>query len=121
MVIQLFDPGEGARTIEVLDPNGNPVSFDYENVEGFTPTYSGTTNLLDVSGAGPQPPNRSSTFKFNERKMQLTIDLPANYAALYGTSTWWKLRYTTSSSGVTDRTTWSVAIVGDPLRLVPNS
>lgn len=121
MVIQLFDPGEGARTIEVLDPNGNPVSFDYENVEGFTPTYSGTTNVLDVSGTGPQPPNRSSTFKFNERKMQLTIDIPANYAAAFGTRTWWKLRYTTLSTGVTDRTTWSVSIIGDPLRLVPNA
>jgi len=120
MVIQLFDPGEGAQTIELLDPNGNPVTFDYQNVEGFTPNYSGTTSLLNVSGSGPQPPNRASTSKFNERKMQLVVQLPGNYTSLYGAKTWWRLRYTTSAAAVTDRTTWSVAIIGDPLHLVPN-
>jgi Flp pilus assembly protein TadG len=120
MVVQLFDPGEGAQTIELLDPNGNSVTFDYSNVEGFSPSYSGTTSLLNVSGTGPQPPNRASTSKFNERKMQLVVQLPSNYSSLYGTKTWWRLRYTTSASAVTDRTTWSVAIIGEPLRLVPN-
>jgi hypothetical protein len=120
MIIQLFDPGEGAQSIEVLDPNGNPVMFDYRNVEGFAPSYSGTTSMLDVSGTGPQPPNRASSSKLNERKMQIEISLPANYTARYGTKTWWSLRYRTSAAGVTDRTTWSISIVGDPLRLVSN-
>ena len=37
-----------------------------------------------MSGSGPQPPNRSSTSKFNERKLALTVTLPSNYAATYG-------------------------------------
>ncbi len=119
MVIQLFDPGEGGQTIEVLDPSGNPVSFDYQNVEGFSPNYSGTTSALNVSGSGPQPPNRASNSKFNERKLQISINLPASYTSTYGTNTWWKLRYRFSGSSVTDRTTWSVDIVGEPVRLVP--
>ncbi len=121
MQIQLFDPGEGAQSIEVLDPNGNPVTFSYQNVEGFSPSYSGTTSLLNVSGTGAQPPYRQSPYKFNERKVQINVALPSNYSSVYGTKTWWRLRYKTGSSSVTDRTTWSITIVGDPLRLVPNS
>jgi hypothetical protein len=118
MTIELFDPGEGGNSIQVLDPNGNPVTFDYQNTEGFSPLYSGTTDTLDVSGTGPQPPNRASNSKFNERKLDLTLTLPSNYAATYGANTWWKLRYNFSSGVVTDRTTWSVSIDGSPVRLV---
>lgn len=30
MTISLFDPGEGSRALEILDPNGAPVDFDWE-------------------------------------------------------------------------------------------
>ncbi len=121
--IQLFDPGEGGQSIEILDPNGNPVNFSYSTVEGFSPTYSGTTSLLDVSGTPGAQLNRRSASTFNERKVAIQISLPANYASMYGSSTWWRLRYTFAggAASVTDRTTWSVAVVGEPLRLVPNS
>ncbi len=49
--------------------------------------------------------------------MILDIALPPNYTTLYGTKTWWKVRYT-AGSAPTDRTTWSVNIVGDPVHLV---
>ncbi len=120
MIIQLFDPGEGAQSIEVLDPSGNPVTFNYQTVEGFSPGYSGTTSSLNVSGTPGAMPNRVSASTFNERKVRIEVALPANYSALYGAQEWWRLRYT-SGANVTDRTTWSVSIVGEPLRLVPNA
>jgi hypothetical protein len=88
------DPVEDARTIEVLDPNGNAVTFDDESVEGFTPPYSGSRHVLDVSGTSRQPANRSSTFNINERRMQLIVQLPSIDASVNGRRTWWKLRYT---------------------------
>lgn len=119
MVITLFDPGEGGSTIEVLDPNGNPVVFSYTTDDDLSPPRSGTTSALDVSGKSSLP-NRVSDWKFNERLLTLTIDLPGDYATRYGGKTWWKLRYRFGSGTVSDRTTWSVNILGNLVRLVPN-
>lgn len=124
MEINLFDPGEGADSISVLDPNGNPVTFDWRTdcTSPIVPPNggcSGTTSVLDVSGSGqPQPgPNRGSTSKYSDRMMILTVQLPTNYTTVYGTKQWWKIRYNVGTSP-TDRTTWSVNILGDPVHLV---
>jgi hypothetical protein len=49
--------------------------------------------------------------------LELTVDLPLDYVTRYGTKVWWKIRYTVAGSP-TDRTTWSVRIIGDPVHLV---
>jgi hypothetical protein len=121
MVVTLFDPGEGARRLEVLDPNGNPVTFSWSTpCDPPTPPTggcSGTTAALDVSGTGTQPgPNRASTSRYNDRTITLRVPLPADFG-VYGGRTWWKIRYSVGSSP-TDRTTWSVVIEGDPVHLV---
>jgi hypothetical protein len=121
MVVSLFDPGEGASRLEVLDPNGNPVRFDWSTpCDPPTPPTggcSGSGTSLDVSGTGTQPgPNRASTSRYNDRKLTLRIPLPADFG-VYGGKTWWRIRYTVGSSP-TDRTTWSVIIEGDPVHLV---
>jgi hypothetical protein len=127
MTVTLFDTGEGAQSIQVLDPNGNPYAFTWT-----TPCQPGTPNIaspstgcsgasstsLNVSGPGAQPwPNLSSTSLYNDRSMDLKIVLPSNYTTVYGTNTWWKIRYTVGSSA-TDRTTWSAKITGNPVHLV---
>lgn len=123
MQITLFDAGEGAQKIEVLDPNGNPASFNWSTpCNPPTPPTGGcgasAVTSLDVSGTGAQPyPGLRSTSKYNDRKLVLDIKLPATYSAIYGGRTWWRVRYTVGSS-TTDRTTWSVGIVGDPVHLV---
>jgi hypothetical protein len=73
MQIDLFDPGEGANRMEILDPNGSPVTFDWTTpcgtVNGVTiaapsgVTCNGSTHTagsngvsnLNVSGTGTQP------------------------------------------------------------------
>ena len=82
---------------------------------------AGSSNVayLDVSGTGTQPyGNLSSTSKFSDRTVSAFIRLPSDYGGAYGTKTWWKIRYTTTSGTVTDRTTWSVSILGNPVHLV---
>jgi hypothetical protein len=136
MQIDLFDPGEGATKMEILNPNGTAVSFDWTTpcgtINGVAvaapsgATCSSTTHTagangvtsLDVSGTGTQPySNLSSTSRYNDRTVSVFVKLPTNYTALYGTKTWWKIRYTPGTAP-TDRTTWSVNILGNPVHLV---
>jgi hypothetical protein len=132
MQITLFDPGEGASSLQVLDPNGTKSQFtwtaDCALVEGgvtiaapsggCSGASSGANPLLDVSGSGFTKAwaNVSSSSKYSDRRITLSIPLPVNYTATYGTNEWWKIRYNTGGT-VTDRTTWSVQILGDPVHL----
>jgi hypothetical protein len=143
MVVNLWDTGEGALTIELLDPEGNSVSFDWQviNLSGSDTApaggWSGSVTQagggapcsggagacasLNVSGSGlPQPgPNRLSTSRYNDRRLRFVIQLPDDIEAEYGGLTWWKVRYGTSGAGSsTDRTTWSVTVEGDPVKLI---
>lgn len=117
MEITLFDPGEGGNYIQILDPNGNPVTFDYRTADNAA-GLSGTGTQLDVSGCSGWAQvgaNRSSQCRYNERFVILTVDLPANYATAYS-ARWWKINYVFSSA-VTDRSTWAVRIIGDPVHI----
>ena len=136
MEISLWDPGEGSTGLEILDPEGNPVSFTWEVLcqngtsapcggetgpnGGYGPGTTSLLNLGNTSTNYPQPgPYRLSTSKYSDRHLRLSVDLPADINAAYGGLTWWRIRYTVGSSP-TDRTTWSVSVRGDPVRLVPN-
>lgn len=154
LLLELWDPGEGARAIQILDPLGNPVEFQwqvmcYNNMPpngtscadgttapkgGWTGTSGNITgigaNALDIAGSkttynssasDPQPgSNRTSDWKYSDRLLQLTIQLPDDIPATYGDYTWFKIRYWTFGNSVTDRTTWSATIQGAPVRLIPN-
>jgi Flp pilus assembly protein TadG len=134
MTITLFDLGEGANLVEILDPNGNPVvsggtpnGFDWETDCGIPPAALPSCSANNVSSLNPSPqstsyrpyPRISSRYIYNDRSMVLTVDLPTDYASAsrYGSNQWWKIRYTIGS-GATDRTTWSVNINGSPVHLV---
>jgi Flp pilus assembly protein TadG len=123
MRITLFDSGEGAQKIEVLDPKGAPATFSWSTPCSPPTPPSGACSgsnatSLDVSGTGAQPyTGLHSNSRYNDRKVTLDIKLPANYATIYGSKVWWQIRYTVGSSA-TDRTTVSANIVGDPVHLV---
>jgi hypothetical protein len=139
--VTLWDTGEGASTIELLRPDANvpggvPVAFDWQVLcldasDPPCPTeaapsapqgwgvHRGVTSI-DVSGSGTQAgPNRISSSRYNGRFLRLTVQLPDDIATAYGGRTWWRVRYTTATAP-TDRTTWSVTVSGDPVRLIPN-
>lgn len=105
--ITLFDPGEGGNRIRIVRPDGSYASFTAQDmgVDGVTPgtTYSSSTSL-DVSGS-----------RYNGKYVELTVLLPSNYNSLYS-QWWWKIQYEFSGT-VTDRTTWGVRVIGDPVHL----
>jgi hypothetical protein len=132
MRINLFDAGEGASQLEILNPLGNPTTFSWSTpCSPQTPPYggcSGSGSSLDVSDTAcptvggvhtcPQPYSTvNSRSKYSDRFLTIDIPLPSNYSTVYGGKTWWKIRYTVGSTP-TDRTTWSVNIVGDPVHLL---
>ena len=121
--LDLFDSGEGASTMQVLDPNGNPASFTWSTNCLPLPAPAGgcsggPTTSLDVSGTGTQPyPYLASSARYNDRTVHITIQLPTDYTGTYGSHQWWKIRYATGGAA-TDRTTWSASINGNPVHLV---
>ncbi len=109
--LELWDPGEGGQKIEFLQPTGanswGAHTFSWASFEDDgTPVASGNNvTSVDVTGS-----------KFNGRLLKIQIPLssytpPAN-------NKWWKIQYTFGSGDVTDRTTWSAQVVGDPVHLV---
>jgi hypothetical protein len=124
MRVTLFDPGEGASSMQILDPNGNPATFSWSTpCNPPTPpsgvgACSGSGTTINVSGSGAQPfAPMVGNGTYNDRYIVVDIPLPTNYTQLYGTNTWWKVKYTIATSP-SDRTTWSVNIVGDPVHLL---
>lgn len=104
MVIRLWDPGEGGQSISIRNPNGNIVPFTY-SVDGGAFTTSSQTSL-DVTAS-----------RYNGKSIELLVSLVGYNPP--ASNSWWNIDYTFSgSSDVTDRTTWSVSIIGDPVHLV---
>jgi hypothetical protein len=126
MTIDLFDLGEGATQVQLLDPRGNVTAFNW-STECSNPPAPATggcsgTNVTSlnpgVSGANQPYPRVVSSWVYNDRQLTLTVKLPNDYGdSSYGGKEWWKVRYTVGSSP-TDRTTWSVNISGSPVHLV---
>lgn len=103
--ITLFDPGEGGNDIRIRRPIGTnswtDASFTWTADDGT----SGSGTSLDVTGS-----------RFNGKVVVLEVNL-AGYAPP-ADNHWWQIRYNFGTGTVTDRTTWSVLIVGDPVHLV---
>ena len=123
MKISLFDLGEGASKVEVLDPNGVPVNFDWStpcNPPQAIATGCSATNvaaLSPVDNATKPYTRTNSAWNYNDRSLTLTVQIPSNYTQTFGTKVWWKIRYTVGGAP-TDRTTWSVDVLGSPVHLV---
>ncbi len=97
----------------------------------------GPAHLLDVSTmlavatADKLPPwpiaSRMGQQLFNGRTVSLELNVPTNYGCVPLSSPcveapltddgWWKIRYSTAAGTVSDRTTWTVQLVGDPVHL----
>jgi hypothetical protein len=139
--VNLFDPGEGSKDIELLDPDGNPVSFfwnvtddcplsapnqgssDCTGPQGipFTDNAADTGGgtELPVDGTVTPPTGIVSNSEFNDRHVQLSFAIPSTYTGA-DNGGWWKIEYISNGS-IQDRTTWQVALGGSPIHLLPPS
>ncbi|MFI5393696.1 MAG: hypothetical protein ACHQY1_08170, partial [Myxococcota bacterium] len=110
VVITLWDPAEGGESIRVRRPTGTNTwtnqTFDWTSTNGTRPGASNATSI-DVTGT-----------VFTNHMITISFTLPTTYAPPTDNE-WWQIGYTFSGTvPVTDRTTWSVSIVGDPVHLV---
>jgi hypothetical protein len=110
MRLELFDPGEGGSSIQIMQPSGTdgntwtPATFSWEGAASSGGTSGTNVTSIDVTSS-----------RFNGKLITITIDLsgynpPSN-------NKWWQIKYTFAGA-VTDRTTWSARIIGDPVHLV---
>ncbi len=109
--LELWDPGEGGSQIQILRPTATdgwtPATFDWEST-GVSGSPATDQTSISVTG------NR-----FNGRLLDITVDL-TDYAPPTD-NRWWKIYYEfndPSRPNVTDRTTWSARIIGDPVHLI---
>ncbi|MEM7341430.1 MAG: pilus assembly protein TadG-related protein [Actinomycetota bacterium] len=121
--VKLFDAGEGMDNIQFKDPAGDSAAFEFRLAncsvglicvnntqwpEETTMTANdscGSNPCLDVTGA-----------RFQDMWAVLEIELPADYSC--GADCWWTVEYNPVSGGfVSDRTTWAVRVIGDPVHL----
>lgn len=121
--VYLWDPAEGAESIELVSPNGTAVPFTWSvtPTTGLAQSASTTpVTSLDVSGEGPQPhPDTYEKGKYNSRLVTLRFTLDT-YAGLQSGNGdyWWKLRYTVGNDVKTDRITYGVkASAASPVHL----
>ncbi len=135
--VTLFDPGEGMENLQIVAPNRTRPAFTWATVDAAE--FGITTNTNDRTGSSgscltgtnandPTTPV-SGTFPclvvngstanttFNNQTVRLRITIPTG-SACNGSDCWWRIRYQPKAAGtVTDKTVWSVRVVGDPVRL----
>jgi hypothetical protein len=108
----LWDSAEGATELRIKRPTGTNTwvdqTFDYAATCSGS-TGATTTNAVRVYNGGAALP-------YNNCLLSIEFTLPTTYSPP-ADNKWWRIQYTYNASA-TDRTTWAVEILGDPVRLV---
>ncbi len=126
MVVTLFDAADGVDNIQIADPSGRAVPFEWRYVDRslgqmsgngyFETDYAAHTATCNWAGSPGNPCLETRVYSnFNDHLVQISIDIPPDYTC--GGDCWWKARYTTALAPG-DRTVWAIAMTGDPVRLV---
>ena len=121
--IRMFDPGEGMDNVQFLDPAGNEVDFEFRLsncsvglICSNNAVWPETTDSANDS-CGGLPCLDVTANRFQDQWITITSTLAGGYTC--NSNCWWKVRYTPRTGvSVTDRTTWSVRVIGGPVHLV---
>jgi hypothetical protein len=115
VVITLWDPAEGGQLIKIRKPTGTNTwvdqTFDWKATSD-DPKTNGTSGTGVTSIA-----LNDTTMNFTGELVTISFTLPTTYAPPTDNE-WWQIAYTFRDNDVSDRTTWSVSIIGDPVHLV---
>lgn len=127
MIIDLFDPGDGSSGTFTMQfrappsglgtiPNdaGAILPCQYNSV-GSTTIGGGT---LDATSNTCSIMTRSSSTGsiYDNRWLRVKISIPSTYTCT--TDCWWTIKYNYGTGTSTDRTVWTVTLLGDPVHLV---
>lgn len=113
LIVTFFDVGDasGAGTIKVLKPLDSNLPDDLAGCTGSGVRTGALTNC--------QLTNVSSSSGFNGKTQTVRVPIPATYTceSTKRGGCWFRLTVS-FPSGVTDTTTWSARVEGDPVRLI---
>ena len=126
MVVTFFDAAEDIDNLQFVDSNGDAMPFRWRYSDTTDGLLSGGAYLetsfvshsdtCNWNGTGGNPClDTSNRADWNDHFVQVEIDVPDNYTC--GADCWWQVRYVTGGTP-TDRSTWSIHMDGDPVRLV---
>jgi hypothetical protein len=138
--IDLYDPGDGNAsttdyTLQVLGPKAGapsvvPTAGTVIPSAGVTScVYNSTVSATKGPATPTTAPSCTVTTKlasagsgiYNNGWLRIEIQLAANYTCTVSATSdcWWSVKYAFGSGGFpTDRTTWSLNVIGDPVHLV---
>jgi len=122
--LNFYDVGDASvnGTIQILPPTDATVGGTaYSTFTGCTFSRAPTAiNQGDVTGSTCSLTNINSTNGYNANLMVVDIPIPANYNCSdtdpFGC--WVRVSFAYPSGGVTDTTTWTANLKGDPVRLI---
>ncbi|MEI2637861.1 MAG: pilus assembly protein TadG-related protein [Microthrixaceae bacterium] len=121
--VRLFDMGDASNsgTLQILPPRG---PGEYSESDVFSGCEfskdSGTISGSDIVGSSCTLKNVSNS-KYNGREVIVDVPIPTDYtcADTVPTGCWIKIKASfPTGTTVNDITTWSAAILGNPVRLV---
>ena len=119
MKIELWDPGEGSQFLQFLNPQGVSMPFRYKIDDRYGNPIVGWTDTLAPCSFDTST-NHCMPAAHHDRLVTIEVELEDPAGGAYtcnGDDCWWKVRYA-STADVDDTTTWSVEIIGSPVRLV---
>jgi hypothetical protein len=139
ITVKAFDPGEGMSQVSLETANFSTTDINSWGLkwriadDGCSPkgstAWASTTFPFDVSGVKPNlsscdsaPSIGANPGKYNRQALEFQFRLPANfkptnYNANPQVGGWIWIRYHPSSGVVSDRTTWSLKVLGTPVRV----
>lgn len=137
--IILFDPADGLDEMFVLEPDGTAATIRWRTIDTEFYNYrTSRTDYTDGSG-GPVPEQTCGTescitqnsygngtsYGFQDRTLRIIVDIPTDYDTNGCVDVpgepldcWWEVRYDDSNGSINETLTWSVQVIGDPVRLI---
>jgi hypothetical protein len=107
--IQLWDAAEGATELRIKRPTGTNTWVDQN--------FNWATSVCSAGASGTNVSNIPiGTFNLNGCLITIEFTLSSTYAPPTDNE-WWRIRYSYNDAA-TDRTTWSVTILGDPVHII---
>jgi hypothetical protein len=114
--LELFDIGDGSPGDVTVQA---PTDMTGSGLGTCTFIRDATTPVVSTSSTCTQT-GLSSGNGYNGRVLTVQVPLPDDYSCNAGSDLgcWFKISIVFSSSSVTDQTTWSARVRGDPVRIV---
>ncbi len=129
MEVELFDPADGVDEVRIVAPDGSYADVPWYSIDCLQFGYDcgrgdlGSPAVPISQTCGGDPCIRQDTgISFQDRTIRIEIPLPTTYQCVYPAAEprdcWWRVEYRDLDLDTNETMTWSVQVLGDPIRLV---